>query len=323
MAKLSLTDIAAGYALITTINANNTLLETALENTLSRDGTTPNTMSADLDMNSQDINNLPDATAQQSPVTLAQLQAASITTTTSTAANVSLADAGGFYTADNVEAALAELAAVTSGNGASIIGVYDTAGNFTATDVEGVLAELFGASTGLTDMVNDTTPQLGGDLDLNSSDITGTGGITITGAVAITGAITGTSFGGITSASLLDKAAAEVVTGQWSVPSIIQGKTTDYTMVLTDAGQTIRFTGSLTSKTFTIPANGSVAYPIGTLIGIENDGSVPISLAVTTDTLTWSKDNTTGTRTLAAGASAVIHKTTATTWKVGGSLLVT
>ena len=58
MAKLTLTDIAAGYALITTYNANNALIEAALENTLSRDGTTPNTMSADLDMNSQRIVNM-------------------------------------------------------------------------------------------------------------------------------------------------------------------------------------------------------------------------------------------------------------------------
>ncbi len=35
-------------------------------------------------------------------------------------------------------------------------------------------------STTVADMVNDTTPQLGGDLDLNSSDITGTGNIDTT-----------------------------------------------------------------------------------------------------------------------------------------------
>ena len=32
-------------------------------------------------------------------------------------------------------------------------------------------------------LVEDTTPQLGGDLDLNSSDITGTGNVNITGTV--------------------------------------------------------------------------------------------------------------------------------------------
>src|SRR5210317_2472561 len=45
-------------------------------------------------------------------------------------------------------------------------------------------------STVATDLVNDTTPQLGGDLDLNSSDITGTGNVNITGSV------TATSFSG-------------------------------------------------------------------------------------------------------------------------------
>lgn len=39
------------------------------------------------------------------------------------------------------------------------------------------------ASDKLSNVVEDTTPQLGGDLDLNSSDITGTGNINITGTV--------------------------------------------------------------------------------------------------------------------------------------------
>ena len=38
-----------------------------------------------------------------------------------------------------------------------------------------------------TDLVNDTTPQLGGNLDLNSRDITGTGNIGTTGTLAVTG----------------------------------------------------------------------------------------------------------------------------------------
>lgn len=148
-------------------------------------------------------------------------------------------------------------------------------------------------------------------------------GASTPGTFDAVGAITAASYGGITEANLVDKSAAEVVTGEWSVISVARNKTTDYTMVLGDAGQTVRTTGSTAAQTITIPANGSVAYAIGTMIGIENDSSVSWSLAITTDTLTWSKDNTTGTRTLAAGASAVIHKTTATTWKVSGSALVT
>lgn len=41
-----------------------------------------------------------------------------------------------------------------------------------------------------TDLVGDTTPQLGGDLDLNSSDITGTGNINTTGSATFTSSLT-------------------------------------------------------------------------------------------------------------------------------------
>jgi hypothetical protein len=50
-------------------------------------------------------------------------------------------------------------------------------------------ADNIGASA---DFVTDTTPQLGGNLDLNSRDITGTGNITITGNYTGTGNITNT-----------------------------------------------------------------------------------------------------------------------------------
>ena len=72
MAKVTLTDIVSGYKASETINTNNTAIEAAVENTLSRDGTTPNQMDANLDMNSNRILNLPNAVANQEPVTLAQ-----------------------------------------------------------------------------------------------------------------------------------------------------------------------------------------------------------------------------------------------------------
>ena len=41
------------------------------------------------------------------------------------------------------------------------------------------------------DLVGDSSPQLGGDLDLNSNNITGTGGLNITGNIALTGTVDG------------------------------------------------------------------------------------------------------------------------------------
>ena len=49
----------------------------------------------------------------------------------------------------------------------------------------------FTSGSGLANVVEDTTPQLGGDLDLNSSDITGTGNVNITGNVSLTGTVDG------------------------------------------------------------------------------------------------------------------------------------
>jgi hypothetical protein len=64
MAKVTLNDTLSGYASITTLNENFAAIEAAFENTLSRDGTTPNHMEADLDMNSNDLLNVGDISAQ-------------------------------------------------------------------------------------------------------------------------------------------------------------------------------------------------------------------------------------------------------------------
>lgn len=72
MAKITLIDLTSGYNAVNTINSNQDLVETAIENTLSRDGTGPNQMDANLDMNSNRIINLPDAVNNSEPVTLSQ-----------------------------------------------------------------------------------------------------------------------------------------------------------------------------------------------------------------------------------------------------------
>lgn len=62
MAKLTLADVSNilgnPTSAANTINVNNNLIEAALENTLSRDGTTPNQMLADIDLNNNDILNV-------------------------------------------------------------------------------------------------------------------------------------------------------------------------------------------------------------------------------------------------------------------------
>jgi len=106
-------------------------------------------------------------------------------------------------------------------------------------------------------------------------------------------------------------------------PTPINNQSASYEFILTDSGKTVRFTGGTVSQSYTIPAESALNFPYGTMIGIENDGTVPITLVITTDELKWAKDNSTGTRTLAAGAAAVIKKVASAKWKVHGSALVT
>ena len=54
-----------------------------------------------------------------------------------------------------------------------------------------VVADSAAAGAGISDVVEDTTPQLGGDLDLNSSDITGTGNLNFTGSITLSGTVDG------------------------------------------------------------------------------------------------------------------------------------
>jgi len=80
MAKLTHSDLTQlssnETSAVNTINANGALTEAALENTLSRDGTSPNTMGASLDMNSNKILNVAAGTSSSDGVNLSQLTSA-------------------------------------------------------------------------------------------------------------------------------------------------------------------------------------------------------------------------------------------------------
>lgn len=73
MTKITLTDIVNlqnENTAVNAINTNSAIIETAFDNTLSRDGTAPNQMEANLDMNSNQILNLPAPLTVDSPVRL-------------------------------------------------------------------------------------------------------------------------------------------------------------------------------------------------------------------------------------------------------------
>jgi hypothetical protein len=90
---------------------------------------------------------------------------------------------------------------------------------------------------------------------------------------------------------------------------------------LSDSGKTFYFTGS-TAPTATIPANGSVAYPVGTVLTFVNDASAAVSMniTITTDTLQLAgTGSTTLPKVLARYGVATAIKVTSTKWVISGT----
>jgi hypothetical protein len=96
MSKLTLSTITAGYGSVAAINANFAAIVAAIDNTLSRDGTSPNTLTATLDANSQHVINLPAPSTASEPVRLIDLQGAAVSTPLPTQTG----QAGKFLTTD-------------------------------------------------------------------------------------------------------------------------------------------------------------------------------------------------------------------------------
>ena len=72
----------------------------------------------------------------------------------------------------------------TTANGVTVAGNIVVSGTVDGVDVAALNTT---ASGKLSDVVDDTSPQLGGSLDLNSNNITGTGNINITGGTTVSG----------------------------------------------------------------------------------------------------------------------------------------
>lgn len=92
-----------------------------------------------------------------------------------------------------------------------------------------------------------------------------------------------------------------------------------YTTVLSDAGKHVYHpTSDDNPRTWTIDSNANVAYPVGTAITFVNDQNT-ITIAITSDTLVWAEDGSTGSRTLAENGIATALKVTSTRWIISGT----
>lgn len=94
-------------------------------------------------------------------------------------------------------------------------------------------------------------------------------------------------------------------------------KAGNYTIAIVDQNTCISNTGAAAVNT--IPANASIAFPIGACVSFWNNSAGNQTIAITTDSLRWNTPFVTGTRTLAANGFATAIKMSATIWLLTGN----
>lgn len=99
----------------------------------------------------------------------------------------------------------------------------------------------------------------------------------------------------------------------------VNSQSAAYQLVAADAGKSIvhPITDN-NARTFTIPANGTVPFPVGTTITFVNMINT-VTIAITTDTMYLAGAGTTGSRTLAAYGMATAVKVSSTSWIISGN----
>jgi hypothetical protein len=153
----------------------------------------------------------------------------------------------------------------------------------------------FTGSAGIANIVEDTTPQLGGALDAQSNNITNLGTINThtipggTGTFALTSDITFANVVDDTTPQLggdLDLNSSDItgtgnvdITGTVVAQSTLNTQTgTTYTLVLTDASKLVTLNNA-SAITLTIPPNSSVAFPVGTKVDLVQLGAGTVTVA--------------------------------------------
>ena len=194
---------------------------------------------------------------------------------------------------------------------------------------------------GIVNVVEDTTPQLGGDLDINSNNITGTGGINITGGVtaSTTGAFKdGTYSGNVTITGNLtvsgDTTTIDVQTLEVEDPIIVLNKNspnpnTYDSGLLVDRGASVNnaawFWDETTDRWIaaTTTSNGSVTDITVTANADVQAGTAHLTATTAqyadlAELYTSDKEYTAGTIVVHGGSAEVTQSTTKMDHKVAG-----
>ena len=129
--------------------------------------------------------------------------------------------------------------------------------------------------------VEDLTPQLGGDLDLNTKDITGTGDINITGDIQASGNLTGG--GDLTGGGITITTAGDITSSAFNVVAS-SGNMSGTNWSYDGATSSITITGSYTGTTFSGDLNGTVNTATTGTTQAVSDNSTKIATTEYVDT---------------------------------------
>lgn len=146
-------------------------------------------------------------------------------------------------------------------------------------------------------------------------NVTGSGGIALATSPSFTTPVLGTPTSGTLSGCTVDGTDS---VGFRNTP--VNSQSADYTLVLADSGKTIFHPAAdNNARTFTIPANSSVAYAVGTVVSFINLAAADVTIDITTDTMYLGGDGATGSRTLAEYGIASALKVSSTDWVISGN----
>ena len=266
MAKISLITVDSlenQTTAVQALNENFGLIAAALENTFSRDGTAPNTMSADVDVNSRRIINLATPIGGSDAARLSDI-----------------ADALAVDELTLIPALTGNADKIMSNDGSVLYwaapsDIPDLGDLIAANNLD----DLASASTarsnlGLGTAATYNIATSGGAVPLLNANNTFSGNNTYSGTSSFTGAVSlaGTVDHRLTSTPT---ALTPESIGFRGAPTATQD--TDYTFVLGDSGR-MKLHSSGTGHAYTIPTNASVAFPVGTVILLSNIGAGAVTL---------------------------------------------
>jgi len=119
------------------------------------------------------------------------------------------------------------------------------------------------AGGGITDVIQDTTPQLGGNLDLNSKNVTGTGNVNITGSLTATSGTLG-------AIQLIDNNIKSTDSTQLSIQTPTSFTNAGAPGVIIDGNIMFEATGTIAGPTVDIYGTGNGQVKIGNTGGSVN-----------------------------------------------------